>query len=697
VFKVISKSINWGGRALTIETGKIARQAESSVVVKYGDTHILCTVCVAKKAVEGADFFPLSVHFQEKYYAVGKFPGGFFKRESKPSEKEVLISRLIDRSIRPLFHERFLNEVQVVATTLSYDKENSTDITAMIGCFAALAISGLPVSDIVSSARVGYINGNFVLNPLLSEVSKSDLDLVVAGTKEGILMVESEASELSDDIMLEALTFGHKEFQQIINLIQDFKNEVGSPKNIYSVDAVNAIETQMIDLVKKFASSDLATAFAITDKSVRSSKLTEIKNAVLLKVKEAINDDSLVSLRFDGVFKSVEKDIVRSNILNEAKRIDGRKLDEVRKIAIELDLLPTVHGSALFTRGETQALVVSTLGTEEDEQMVDDIDGNVTERFLLHYNFPPFSVGECGRLGAPGRREVGHGKLAYRALTRVLPKKEEFPYTIRIVSEITESNGSSSMATVCGSSLALMSCGVPIKRSVAGIAMGLIKEGDKFAVLTDILGDEDHLGDMDFKVAGTSKGITALQMDIKITSITHDIMTKAIKQANEGRNHILAEMSKIIEKPRDHVSNNAPKCVTFKIDKDKIKDVIGSGGKVIKEICETNSVKIDISNVGIVKIFGTTSEGVEKAKQTVLGFGTSPEVGTVCKGKVVKVLDFGAFVSIGSNKDGFLHISEITSKRNDDINDYIKIGDEIDVKIMQIDEKGKIRLSAKNL
>jgi polyribonucleotide nucleotidyltransferase len=695
VFNIIEKDIIWGGRKLSLQTGKIARQADGAVIAKYGDTAVLATVVFEKKPKAGLDFFPLTVNYQDKYYAVGKIPGGFFKREGKPTEREILISRLIDRPIRPLFDERFRNEVQVVVSTLSYDGENSADVLSVIAASAALAISGVPFLDVVSAAKVGYVNGEFVLNPLVTE-NKSTLDLVVAGTKEGVLMVESEAKELTEEQLLSAVKFAHKSFEPVINLIKDMQSATNKPK--YVIEGLDTPEIKDLEAkIIEIASNDLKAAFALTDKISRGQKVVETENNTLEKLKELGVSEDVITNHFSYYFKKLEKDIVRGNILNSAKRIDGRKLDQVRPIVTEVDVFNRVHGSALFTRGETQALVVTTLGTEADEQILDDLENSTRERFMLHYNFPAFSVGEVGRMSGPGRREIGHGKLAWRAINPMLPGKDEFPYTIRVVSEITESNGSSSMATVCGASLSLMAAGVPIKKPIAGIAMGLIKEDSSFAVLTDILGDEDHLGDMDFKVAGTKDGITSLQMDIKITSVTYEIMEKALSQAKQGRLHIIGEMSKSITEAKKDLSEFAPKIVTLQINKDKIREVIGSGGKVIKEICELNSVKVDISEEGLVKIAGVDPVGIQKAYDTIYGITAEAEVGKIYEGKVVKVLEFGAFVNFMGNKDGLVHVSEFVKSREDNINDFVKEGDILSVKVMAIDDKGKIKLSIKNI
>ncbi len=691
MFNIIEKKILWADRELKLQTGKIARQADGAVVASYGDTQVLATVVFAKEEKEGVDFFPLSVHYQDKYYAVGKIPGGFFKRETKPSEKEVLFSRLIDRPIRPLFDDKFRNEVQVIVSVLNYDNSIPLDVLSIIASSAALAISGVPIVATIGAAKVGYIDGEYVLNPSNSVLAKSSLELVVAGTTEGVLMVESEASELSESQMLEAVKFAHKSFKTIIQFIEDFKVAVNKPKFEFVIpnkDEVDAFYNKLSSLV----SDKLRIAFENVEKTQRYNAIDLVeKEAKDLLLKEYSED--FIAKHFKENFKNLEKHIVRGNILDKNIRIDGRKLNQIRPIEVEIDLFSKTHGSALFTRGETQALVITTLGTDSDEQIIDGIEGESKDRFMLNYNFPPFSVGEIGRVGAPGRREVGHGKLAWRAINPMLPSRESFPYAIRVVSEITESNGSSSMATVCGTSLSLMSAGVPIKKPVAGIAMGLISEKNKFAVLSDILGDEDHLGDMDFKVAGTLEGITSLQMDIKITSISYEIMETALNQALDGRNHILGVMSKVISSHKSNVSDSAPKIHTLQIHKDKIKEVIGSGGKVIKEICEVNDVKIEISNEGLVKIYGKNQKSLENALNTIQGIVAVPEINKDYSGKVVKVLEFGAFINFVGNVDGFLHVSEITPDRNSNINDFIKAGDIVNVKVVQIDDKGKIKLS----
>ena len=695
MFNITEKTIVWGGKELSLQTGKIARQADGAVIARLGGTQVLATVVFGKKANSALDFFPLTVNYQDKYYAVGKIPGGFFKREGRPTEREILISRLIDRPVRPLFDERFRNEVQVVVSVITYDDENSTDIVALIGASAALAISGVPMMDIVGAAKVGFINNSYVLNPTAQELLNSSLELVVAGTKQGVLMVESEAKELNEEQMLGAVKFAHQSFAEVITLIEDFKGSVN--KTPYEFATLDSDELKLFaTTIAELSEAKLRLAFAEKDKTLRSSMI----NAVKVSTEESLQGDDrfpeeLVARNFNYYFKNLEKDIVRSDVLNKKVRIDGRTLEQVRPIVAEVDCFNRVHGSSIFTRGETQAMVFATLGTDADSQIIDDIEGDTREDFMLHYNFPPFSVGEVGRIGSPGRREIGHGKLAWRAIHPLLPSKELFPYSIRVVSEITESNGSSSMATVCGASLALMSAGVPMPRPIAGIAMGLIKEDNAYAVLSDILGDEDHLGDMDFKVAGTDQGITALQMDIKITSITYDIMEQALSQAHKGRLHIIGEMNKAMSEPKTELSKWAPKIHTLQVNKDKIKDIIGSGGKIIKEICANNDVKVDISDDGLVKVSGINIEGIEAALKTIKSIVAVPEIDKIYDGTVVKVLEFGAFINFLGKNDGFLHISEVTPNKESNIHDFIKEGETLQVKVVNIDEKGKIRLTKK--
>ncbi|MDR3440436.1 polyribonucleotide nucleotidyltransferase [Telmatospirillum sp.] len=692
MFKTFRKELTWGGRKLVLETGKIARQADGAVLATYGETKVLCTVVGAKKPKPGVDFFPLTVNYQEKAFAAGKIPGGFFKREGRPSEKETLVSRLIDRPIRPLFADGFRNETQVICTVLSHDLENDPDIVSMVGTSAALTISGIPFMGPVGAARVGYIDGQYVLNPIPEQLEKSDLELVVAGTSDGVLMVESEAKQLTEEIMLGAVTFGHEGFQPVIKAIIELAEQCA--KEPWDLPPTPAeVETVRQKFVAGGIAAELADAYKIVVKQDRYAKVGEIKTKALALLGE--NEAELAVA--PDVFQSLESNVVRGNILKTGIRIDGRDTKTVRPINVEVGVLPRAHGSALFTRGETQALVVTTLGTGQDEQVIDALAGEYRERFMLHYNFPPYSVGECGRIGSPGRREIGHGKLAWRAIHPTLPSKEAFPYTLRVVSEITESNGSSSMATVCGSSLALMDAGVPLPRPVAGIAMGLIKEDDGFAVLTDILGDEDHLGDMDFKVAGTDVGVTALQMDIKITSITKEIMKIALEQAKAGRLHILGEMSKAIDSAREAVSGNAPRIVTFSIPKDKIREVIGTGGKVIREICEQTGAKIDIDDDGTIKVASIDAENGQRAIDWIKGIVAEPEMGVIYNGKVVKTVDFGAFVNFLGSRDGLVHVSELAPKRVEKVTDVVKMGDAVKVKVIGFDDRGKVKLSMKQV
>ena len=683
----ISREIQWGKEKLIIETGKVAKQATASTIVRYGDTVVMCNVTAAKTPKPDLDFFPLTVNYTEKYYAAGKIPGGFFKREARPTEAETLICRLIDRPIRPLFPEGFRNETQVILTVLSHDTETNADIVAMVAASSALTLSGIPFMGPISGCRVGYQDGEYTLNPKMSEVS--DLDLVVAGTNSAVLMVESQANQLSEEIMLGAVTFGHKEMQPVIDMIIDLAEECA--KEPWKFEYVE--NTDLKELVKKECSDDIAKAYSLTDKMERHSALTVCKDK-LLSAHEA--NEEISSNELMAYFKKIEKEIVRGQIINKKSRIDGRKLDEIRNISNEVSWLPRTHGSALFTRGETQAIVVATLGFGEDEQRIEALQGSYKEKFMLHYNFPPYSVGEVGRSGFTSRREVGHGKLAWRALKAVLPDSEEFDYTIRLVSEITESNGSSSMATVCGSSLALMDAGVPIKNAVSGIAMGLIKEGDDFAVLSDILGDEDHLGDMDFKVAGTKDGITSLQMDIKITGITTEIMEQALSQANAGRMHILSEMNKTIETPRTELGPYTPRSESIKIQRDNIGAVIGKGGAVIKEIIAESGAKVDISDNGTVKISGTSKEMIQAAIDMINGIIQEPEIGDIFEGKVVKIMEFGAFVNFMGKKDGLVHISQLAEERVEKVADVVSEGDTVKVKVIGFD-KGKVKLSMKDI
>ena len=694
MFQEYRKEIEWGGRTLTLETGKVARQADGAVIATYGGTKVLCAVVGEKAPKPGLDFFPLTVHYVEKAYAAGKVPGGFFKREGRPSEKETLVCRLIDRPIRPLFVKGFKHETQVICTVLSHDMENDPDIVALVATSAALTISGLPFQGPIGAARVGYINEEYVLNPRKDEMDESVLDLVVAGTQEGVLMVESEAGELSEEVMLGAVAFGHQAFQSVIDGIIDLAEACAKPP----MDLAGEPEGKgdIVARVAAAAEADLREAYKETVKQVRQEKISEVRKRVRdeLEADEALDADLLGKV-YGEAFKSLESQIVRRDIINTGKRIDGRDTSTVRPIACEVGFMPRAHGSALFTRGETQAIVVTTLGTGQDEQIIDGLAGDYRENFMLHYNFPPYSVGEAGRFGFTGRREVGHGKLAWRAVHPLLPSKEDFPYTIRVVSEITESNGSSSMASVCGASLSLMDAGVPLKNPVAGIAMGLIKDGDEFAVLSDILGDEDHLGDMDFKVAGTKDGITSLQMDIKITSITEEIMQIALKQARDGRLHILDEMSAALTQARDGVSENAPRITILVINKDKIREVIGPGGKMIREICETTGAKIDIEDDGTVKVAAVDEQAAAAAVEWIKSITMEPEVGTIYNGKVVKTVDFGAFVNFMGTRDGLVHISEMKDHRVDKVTDVVNVGDQVKVKLVGIDDRGKVKLSMK--
>jgi polyribonucleotide nucleotidyltransferase len=685
--KYFRKELDWAGSKLILETGKVARQADGAVVASYGDTVLLATVVGAKSAKPGQDFFPLTVNYQEKFFAAGRIPGGFFKREGRPTEKETLVSRLIDRPIRPLFPHGFRNEVQVVVTVLSHDLENDPDILALVAASAALTISGIPFFGPVGAARVGYINGEYVLNPTTSQKLESKLDLVLAGTVEGVLMVESEASELSEEIMLGAVTFGHAAFQPIIQAIIELAEH--SAKEPWALKEISEEEKTLTARVDALSRAGFRDAYTETQKQTRYEKLGAVKK----QASAALTEEGLDAAKAKELFKALEADIVRNNILDTGLRIDGRDTKTVRPIMAEVGVLPRTHGSALFTRGETQALVVATLGTAQDEQLIDAVEGEFREHFMLHYNFPPYSVGETGRMGSPGRREIGHGKLAWRAVHPLLPGKDKFPYTLRVVSEITESNGSSSMATVCGTSLALMDAGVPLLRPVAGIAMGLIKEDRGFAVLSDILGDEDSLGDMDFKVAGTEMGVTSLQMDIKITSITPEIMKIALEQAKHGRLHILGEMAKALTAGREGVSNNAPKITVISVPKDKIRDIIGTGGKVIREIVEQTGAKIDIDDDGTVKIAASDDKKAQAAIDKIRGIIAEPEMGVIYTGKVVKTADFGAFVNFLGAKDGLVHISELAQARVNKTNDIVKIGDSVKVKVIGFDDRGKVKLS----
>jgi len=689
MFKIFRKELDWGGTSLVMETGKIARQADGAVMVSLGGTTVLCTAVAAHSPKPGQDFFPLTVNYQEKAFAAGKIPGGFFKREGRPSENETLVSRLIDRPIRPLFPSNFKCETQVICTVLAHDMENNPDIAAMIGASAALTLSGVPFFGPIAAARVGWINDAYVLNPTVEQMAETALDLVMAGTHEGVLMVESEAKELSEEIMLGAVNFGHDAIKPVIDAIIDLAESCAKEPRVLPEAPAEADE---IKSVLAGFSGDFEAAYKIADKTERQAALGTVRAAAMEKLGDGY-DNVLVG----GLIKSLEADIVRGAILKTGTRIDGRDTKTVRQIVSEAGFLPRAHGSALFTRGETQAMVVATLGTGQDEQIIDALVGESRSSFMLHYNFPPYSVGEAGRIGSPGRREIGHGKLAWRALRPLLPAKEEFPYTIRLVSEITESNGSSSMATVCGSSLALMDAGVPMARPVAGIAMGLIKEGDEFAVLSDILGDEDHLGDMDFKVAGSEAGVTSLQMDIKITSITAEIMQIALEQAREGRIHILGEMAKALNAARDVLADSAPKITTMQIPVDKIRDIIGPGGKIIREICETTGAKIDIDDDGTVKVAAVTTISGDAAIARIRDIVAEPELGVIYDGKVVKTVDFGAFVNFLGARDGLVHISELQNGRTEKTTDICKEGDMVKVKVIGFDDRGKVKLSMKRV
>lgn len=692
IFKTFKKEIEWGGKTLSIETGKISRQADGAVIVKYGDTVVHAAVCASKQTPDTfEDFIPLTVNYIEKSYAAGRIPGGFFKREGKPSEEEILISRLIDRPIRPLFVKGFNNETQVTVTLLSHDLKTQPDIVAMIAASAALTISGLPFLGPIAGARIGYVNGEYVLNPDLDAVKHSQLNLVVAGTAEGVLMVESEAQELSEETMLGAVSFGHDCIKPVIEMIVALAEECA--KEPWEVKEEPAEYATVRSEILENLGNEIKEAFHIHQKLVRQDTLGAIREKAHALFADREAEDAIC----DKVFHEIEARIMRDMVLDTGMRIDGRDTKTIRVIETEVGVLPKTHGSALFTRGETQALVTATLGTGEDEQLIDSLAGEYKESFLLHYNFPPYSVGEVGRIGSPGRREIGHGKLAWRAIHPMLPSKEEFPYTIRVVSEIMESNGSSSMATVCGSTLALMDAGVPMKKPVAGIAMGLIKEKDKFVVLSDILGDEDHLGDMDFKVAGTKDGVTALQMDIKITSITKEIMAIALQQAHEGRLHILGKMAESLAEPRPEISPNAPRMITFQIDKEKIRDVIGTGGKVIREIVEATGAKIDIEEDGTVRVASLSSEAGEKAKNWILGIVSEPEEGMIYDGTVVKIMEFGAFVNFLGTRDGLVHVSEIAPYRVEKVTDVLKEGDKVKVLCLGIDNRGKVKLSMKRV
>ena len=690
----IVKEFQYGDKTVTLETGRIARQASGSVLISMGDTVVLVAAVGKKKAAEGRDFFPLTVNYIEKTYAAGRIPGGYFKREGRPTEKETLTSRLIDRPIRPLFPKDFLCDVQIVATVMSMDPEVSTDIPAIIGAAAAVALSGMPFNGPLAAARVGYKDGEYLLNPSTEAVADSQLNLVVAGTKNAVLMVESEAEQLSEEVMLGAVLFGHKKMQIAIQAISELVEEAGTEGWDWQSEPEN---TELREAVSGKCLEDVKAAYQIRQKLERQNRIAEIKKALVAKLCAEDDDSSFAEDDVVNMVHTLESEVVRQQIINGDPRIDGRDTETVRPITVETGILPRTHGSALFTRGETQAIVVTTLGTERDAQIIDDLDGDRKEPFMLHYNFPHYSVGETGMMTGPKRREIGHGKLAKRALESVVPSLEEFPYVLRIVSEITESNGSSSMATVCGSSLAMMDAGVPIKAAVAGIAMGLIKEGNKFAVLSDILGDEDHLGDMDFKVAGTEQGITALQMDIKIDGITKDIMEIALAQAKRGRLHILGIMNAEIQKPREEMSKHAPRIITIKINPDKIRDVIGKGGAVIRELTESTNSTIDITDDGVVKIAAVNDDDGQEALRRVKELTADVEVGKAYEGKVVKIMDFGAFVEVLPGKQGLVHISQICEERVENVRDHLSEGQEIKVKVVEIDRQGRVRLTMRGL
>ena len=689
MFDVKNVEIEWAGRALKLETGKIARQADSTVIATYGGTTVMCNVVAAKEANPDMDFFPLTVNYQEKYYSVGKIPGGFFKREARPTEKETLVSRLIDRPVRPLFHKDFKNETQVTCTVLSHDQENDSDVVAMVAASAALTLSGLPFLGPLGAIKIGFIDDEFVVNPSKSQLSNSKLELVLAGTKEGVLMIESEAHELSEKQMLDAVVLGQENYKTVIEAIISLAKKAA--KEPWELKEKDEEIKNLPSKINEDFGKDFIDAYKITEKQKRSEKLSSLRN----EISEKFVSETLSPVLVSDAIKNVEKDIVRGELINTGNRIDGRDTKTVRPIVCETGVLERTHGSALFTRGETQALVVSTLGTGQDEQRIDAIDGEYTENFMLHYNFPPYSVGEVGRIGSTSRREIGHGKLAWRAIHPMLPSKEKFPYTYRVVSEITESNGSSSMATVCGTSMSLMDAGVPLERPVAGIAMGLIKENDKYVILSDILGDEDHLGDMDFKVAGTSEGITSLQMDIKITSITAEIMEEALAQAKDGRFHILGEMAKAIDKPNQSISQYAPTITNLQINKDKIREVIGKGGAVIREISETTGAKIEINDEGLVSIAAVDQKSGNDALEWIKGIVEEPEIGKIYDGKVIKIMDFGAFVNFMGSTDGLVHISQLKNERVEKVEDVISEGDIVKVKVLDIDSRGKIKLSMK--
>jgi polyribonucleotide nucleotidyltransferase len=691
---IIKKTFQFGAHEVSIETGEVARQSDGAVIVNVADTVVLVSAVGRKKADPGRDFFPLTVNYEEKTYAAGKIPGGFFKREGRPAEKETLTSRLIDRPVRPLFPKGFKNEVQVVATVISLNPEVNPDIPALIGASAALAISGMPFQGPIGAARVGYVDGDYVLNPTKADLENSQLNLVVAGTKDAVLMVESEADCLAEDIMLGAVVFGHDQMQVAIDAINELKAEAGKPDWNWQAPEVN---TALVDAVKAQATGDLTEAYQISDKQDRYARIGEIRAAAIAALVPAEGEGEYTADEVSGQFHKLEGEIVRERVLEGSPRIDGRDTTTVRPVNVRTGVLPRTHGSALFTRGETQAIVVATLGTDRDAQIIDALDGEIRDRFMLHYNFPPYCVGETGFMGSPKRREIGHGKLARRGLEAVLPTSEEFPYTIRVVSEITESNGSSSMASVCGTSLALMDAGVPIKAPVAGVAMGLVKDGDRYKVLTDILGDEDHLGDMDFKVAGTSEGVSALQMDIKIQGITKEIMADALAQAREARLHILAEMAKDISTARETVSDWAPTIVTMRIDPEKIRDVIGKGGATIRAITEETGATIDIDNDGTIKIASVEGEAGREAQKRIELITAEVEVGSIYEGRVARLMDFGAFVTILPGKDGLVHISQISEERVEKVSDKLAEGDIVKVKVLEVDRQGRVRLSMKEV
>ena len=687
MFNMKTVEIEWGGQTLKLETGRVARQADGAVMATLGETVVLCAVTAARSVKEGQDFFPLTVHYQEKYSSAGRIPGGFFKRERGATEKETLVSRLIDRPIRPLFPEGFYNEINVIAQVMSYDGENEPDILAMVAASAALTLSGVPFMGPIAAARVGYVNGEYILNPTDEQVAEGDLDLVVAGTHDAVMMVESEAKELSEDVMLGAVMFAHRGIQKVIGAIIDLAEQAA--KDPWPM-APQADLSAAKEKLKKLIGKDIAAAYKVTDKSARSNLLNEARTKGKAAFSDATPQDQMAAGK---LMKKLEAEIVRTAILKDGARIDGRTSTQIRPIEAIVGFLPRTHGSALFTRGETQSICTTTLGTKDAEQMIDGLNGLSYSNFMLHYNFPPYSVGEVGRFGAPGRREIGHGKLAWRALHPVLPSKEEFPYTIRVLSDITESNGSSSMATVCGGSLSMMDAGVPLKRPVSGIAMGLILEGKEFAIISDILGDEDHLGDMDFKVAGTSEGITTMQMDIKIAGITEEIMKQALKQAAEGRTHILGEMAKALDHTRTELSAHAPRIETMQIDKSKIRDIIGTGGKVIREIVATTGAKVDIDDEGLIKISSSDLTQIEAARKWISGIVEEAEVGKIYDGKVVNMVDFGAFVNFMGGKDGLVHVSEIRNERTEKVTDVLTEGQAVKVKVLEIDPRGKVRLS----